>query len=94
MENPPTRPMEKCWLDLFSFEGKTFTLLVDCYSQFIMVKEFPSPPNTQDIIDWLESKFQSFGYISHLRMDGGPQMRTKNLYGKVIHGEPKIERCC
>ena len=57
MEKHPTQPMEKCGLDMFSFEGKTFGLLVDCYSQFIMVKEFSNTPDTQDLIDWLESRF-------------------------------------
>ena len=73
---PPSKPMEWCGLDLFTFESKQYGLLVDMYSQFMIIKEFKKTPDTAAVISWLESLFHSQGWPNCLHMDGGPQMRT------------------
>ena len=66
--------MERCGLDLFTFESKTYGLLVDTYSQFTFVKEFRKTPDTVMVTNWLESIFLTAGFCKYLRSDGGPQM--------------------
>ena len=77
LENPPAKPMEKCGLDLFTYESKTYGLLVDCYSQFLFVKEFQATPDMREVTQWLETIFHSQGFPLRMRMDGGPQMRSE-----------------
>ena len=72
----PSRPMERCGLDLFTFESKQYGLLVDTFSQFIFVKEFRKTPDTTTVTNWLESIFLTVGFPSFLRSNGGPQMRS------------------
>ena len=59
-------------LDLFDFAGKKHLICVDKWSGFPLYKRLNST-TTQSIINVLETWFNTLGWPSNIRSDGGPQ---------------------
>ena len=65
-------PMAHVGLDLFDFAGKKHLICVDKWSGYPLYKRLNST-TTQSIINVLETWFNTLGWPSNIRSDGGPQ---------------------
>ena len=75
----PTHPMSHVGVDLAQESGKHYIIMVDSYSGFPFCARLNNL-HTGAITRQLEHWFLDFGYASHIRSDGGPQLRTE--FGK------------
>ena len=73
---PPSRhfghPMQHLGLDLFSFGGKSFLICVDHWSGYPLYHELCSH-SAESVISVLTTWFNTLGWPSSIRSDGGPQ---------------------
>ena len=72
-ENLPSSPFVQVATDLFSEAGKSFLVMVDCFSGWPTVHRWTSDPNSGQVIKVLKQWFAQFGIPNRLRSDGGPQ---------------------
>ena len=68
-------PMHSVSVDLFSWAGNDYVVMVDRYSLFIWVSKLSST-TTQTVTNTLERWFLEVGYPFSLISDNGPQFRT------------------
>ena len=69
----PSSPFVQVATDLFFEAGKSFLVMVDCFSGWPMVHRWLNDPNSGQVIKVLKQWFAQFGIPSRLRSDGGPQ---------------------
>ena len=70
------QPMQSVSLDLFSWAGKDYIVLVDRFSNYIWVSKLNST-TTAKVIEVLERWFIEFGYPCVIVSDNGPQFRSE-----------------
>ena len=70
----PTTPMHSVATDLFHAHQTTYLTLVDRASGYLLAKPLRTI-NTAGVINALTEWFNSIGWPSHIRTDGGPQFR-------------------
>ena len=68
-------PMHCVSMDLFSWAGKDYLVMVDRFSDFIWVSQLSST-TTNKVLDVIERWFLEFGYPLIIMSDNGPQFRT------------------
>ena len=64
-------------MDLFTWNGKKFSVLTDWWLNYTQMIRFRREPNTQGVIKFLTDIFRQVGYSSHLRSDNGGQFRSE-----------------
>lgn len=69
-------PMEQVGIDLFSFVGQTWLIVVDRFSGFVFPKKLHKT-TTSKVVGLLQCIFNDFGYPCIIRSDGGPQFRSE-----------------
>ena len=77
IEEPPSFPMKHMSVDLFTWNQKKFTLLVDWCLGYCFLKEFRTEPNARDIITFLEGIFHKYGYPEKMRLERGGQFHSE-----------------
>ena len=68
----PQLPWQKVGVDLFTWEGAKYLLLIDYYSRYIEVTKLPSE-TSNDVIERMKSMFARRGIPQEVRSDNGPQ---------------------
>ena len=71
----PTRPWMKVGADLFHFDGDEYLLLVDYYSNYVLVCPL-AETHSHDVIAVLEEQFSQYGIPDVLFTDNGPQFSS------------------
>ena len=62
--------------DLFKLDDYHYLVMVDCYSGCTFIGRLRKL-STSAIIDVLENCFLEYGYLNVIRLDSGPQYRSK-----------------
>jgi predicted Fe-S protein YdhL (DUF1289 family) len=68
----PARPWAKIGLDLFSFDGRTYLIATDYYSNFFEIDQLDST-TSKDVIRKLRAQFVRHGIPDTCISDNGPQ---------------------
>ena len=82
-EPPPEKedlasyPMEKMSADLCHFDGDTWLVLVDWFSNFTFAKNLGKTGGTDKVIKKLRKIFFTFGLCNFLKTDAGPEWRGR-----------------
>ena len=76
-EDLASYPMEKMSADLCHFEGDTWLVLVDWYSNFTFAKNLGKTGGTDKVIKKLRKIFFTFGFAKCLKTDAGPEFRGR-----------------
>ena len=71
-----SRPMEQTSIDLAQYGGKTYLVLADRYSGWILVEKYAKSPDKMAVCNTLNNWFLDFGRPLVIRSDGGPQFRS------------------
>ena len=71
-----SRPMEQTSIDLAQYGGKTYLVLADRYSGWILVEKYAKSPDQMAVCNTLNNWFLDFGRPLVIRSDGGPQFRS------------------
>ena len=71
----PKRPWSKIGIDLCTYKGKNYLIIVAYFSRWI---EMPRATDTtsKGIINLLKSQFARWGLVDEIRSDGGPQFNS------------------
>ena len=77
MQTVATRPMEQVSIDLAQYGGKTYLVLADRYSGWILVEKYAKSPNQMAVCNTLNNWFLDFGRPVVIRSGGGPQFRSE-----------------
>jgi hypothetical protein len=75
MHEVPGRPWEKVGSDLLSFEGRTYLITVDYYSNFFEI-DYLTDTGSEAVIDKLKHHFARHGIPDTVITDGGPQYNS------------------
>ena len=71
----PQLPWQKVGVDLFTWKGAKYLLLMDYYSRYIEVAKLPSETSS-DVIEQMKSMFARNGIPQEVRSDNGPQFSS------------------
>ena len=74
----PDLPWSIVYLDLFSFEGQEFLIVVDAYSFYFEIVRLKRT-STQGVLTALYSIFQHFGLPRIVKSDNGPQFASSEF---------------
>uniref|UniRef100_A0A147BN06 RNA-directed DNA polymerase n=1 Tax=Ixodes ricinus TaxID=34613 RepID=A0A147BN06_IXORI len=74
----PERPWEVIGMDLFSFEGDNYLVVVDYFSRFFELVKLRTT-TTKDITKALRPMFARFGTPDVIRSDNGPQFASADF---------------
>ena len=81
---PPTEqedlaehPMQKMSADLMHFDGNTWLILVDWFSNFTFAKKLGKIGGTDKVIEKMKKIFFTFGFCQFLKTDDGPEFRGR-----------------
>ena len=86
----PNRAWQKVGIDLFSFGGKRYQIIVDYFSKWIEVAQVPMKAVSFDVIKHLHDVFTRFGYPETIMSDGDPlytssKFKTYCLKKEISH---------
>ena len=82
-EPPPEKedlaeyPMQKMSADLMHFEGITWLIMVDWFSNFTFAKKLGRVGGTDKVIEKMKKIFLTFGFAQNLKTDDGPEFRDR-----------------
>ena len=65
-------PKQKIGCDLFSWSGKDFLVIVDCFSGFLWIKQLRRTA-TENVTNSLLDVFNEFGFPKEVQSDNGRQ---------------------
>ena len=71
----PTRPWAKVGADLFHFDGNEYLVLVDYYSNYVIVCPL-TETQSSDVIQAFQTQFATYGIPDVLFTDNGPQFSS------------------
>ena len=75
--DPASRPMEQVSVDLAQYGGKTYLVLTDRFSGWILTEQYTWAPDQLSICKTLEGWFLDVGRPVIIRSDSGPQFRSE-----------------
>ena len=70
-------PMQKMSADLMHFDGNTWLVLVDWFSNFTFAKKLGKIGGTDKVIEKMKKIFFTFGFPQFLKTDFGPEFRGR-----------------
>ena len=71
-----SRPMEQTLIDLAQYGGKTYLVLADRFSGWLLFEKYARSPDQMAVCSTLNNCFLDFGRPVVIRSDGGPQFRS------------------
>ena len=71
----PTQPWHTLTTDIYGFKGKSYLIVIDRYSKFIMIRLMLSH-TTKETISKMLSIFSKFGMLKELHCDQGSNYTT------------------
>ena len=77
--NKATYPWQVVGSDLFELNSRHYIVVVDQFSGFPLVAEFPKAPSALSVINQLEHWFCIFGVPQEMISDNGPQYRAAEM---------------
>merc|ERR1712020_565122 len=63
--------------DLMHFDGNTWLVLVDWFSNFTFAKKLGRVGGTDKVIEKMKKIFLTFGFVQYLKTDDGPEFRGR-----------------
>ena len=70
--------MEEVATDLFMFQDKTYTLIIDLFSHFLVVRQLHGE-STKLVLDALKDIFSDFGIPEAIISDNGPCYKSQEF---------------
>ena len=68
----PDRAWQKVGIDIFSFAGKRFQIIVDYFSKWVETEQIPINASTYHVLEHLHETFTRFGFPEKIMSDGDP----------------------
>ena len=68
----PDRAWQKVGIDIFSFAGKRFQIIVDYFSKWVETEQIPINASTYHVLEHLHEIFTRFGFPEKIMSDGDP----------------------
>ena len=75
-ELPTTQPWTLPTTDIFEYGGKSYIIVVDCYSKFIVVHKVSDHSSEQTVATFLQI-FSKFGVLDEIRNDRGANFTSQ-----------------